>query len=83
MNHPTMRAKFAVASVTKHEGGSETVSFNAVCKSGGYPEDGSDEDNTFAKFSPSAHCSIQITNPALHGKFESGQKFYVDFTPAP
>lgn len=78
----TMRAKFAVSHVVKHEGGSETVNFTAVSKSGGYPADGSDEDNTFAKWTPSAQCSIQITNPELQGKFEPGQKFYVDFTPA-
>lgn len=78
----TMRAKFQVSNVVKHEGGNEIVSFSAVGKSGPYPADGSDDDNTFAKWTPSAQCSIQITNPALHGKFESGQKFYVDFTPA-
>lgn len=77
-----MRAKFQVSSVTKNQGGSETLRFNAVSKSGAYPEDGSDEDNTYAKFSPTAFCEIQVANPALHGKFEPGQKFYVDFTPA-
>jgi hypothetical protein len=78
----TMRAKFIVSTVTKHAGPSEVVKFNAVAKSSAYPADGSDEDNTYAKWSPSAECSISITNPALHGKFEPGQKFYVDFTPA-
>lgn len=82
MNNPTMRAKFVVSQVIKHEGGSETVSFGAVCKSGAYPEDGTDEDNTFSKWTPSAQCSMQITNPALQGQFEAGQKFYVDFSPA-
>lgn len=77
-----MRAKFQISSVTKNCGGSETVRFHAVAKSTSYPEDGSDEDNTYAKFSPSASCEIQIANPALAGKFEPGQKFYVDFTPA-
>lgn len=56
------------------------VKFHAVCKSGSYPEDGSDEDNTFAHFSPSASLEIQICNPALHGKLRPGQQFYVDFT---
>lgn len=78
----TMRAKFVVNGVTKHEGGNETVTMAAVPKSTAYPEDGSDEDNSFAKWSPSAHLSIHIANPALHGKFEQGQKFYADFTPA-
>lgn len=77
----TMRAKMQIASVTKHNGGNETLQFHAVAAKS-YGEDGSDEDNTFAKFSPSASLSITIANPALHGKFEAGQKYYVDFTPA-
>ena len=43
----TMRAKFVIASVEKHVGG-ERLKFSAVAKSGAYPTDGSDEDNTFA-----------------------------------
>ncbi|SDX13439.1 hypothetical protein SAMN05518669_103368 [Variovorax sp. YR634] len=76
-----MRAKFQIASVERF-GSSEKIKFHAVGKSTAYPEDGSDEDNTFAKFSPSASCEIHVCNPALFGKFEPGQKFYVDFTPA-
>lgn len=78
----TMRAKFAVTSITKHSDTCETINFNAVCKSGGYPSDGADEDNTFARWTPSASCQIQITNPDLVGKFTAGDKFYVDFTKA-
>lgn len=77
----TMRAKFQVSSVERFPQ-SDRVKFNAVGKSSAYPEDGSDEDNTYAQFSPSAMCEITIANPALLGKFEPGQKFYVDFTPA-
>lgn len=75
-----MRAKFVVKSVHRF-GGSEKVAFQAVSKSSNYPADGSDEDNTYAKFTPSADCSITITNPALLGKYSPGDKFYVDFTP--
>jgi len=78
----TMRAKFQVSSIEQFAG-SEKVKFHAVAKPSGYPVDGSDEDNTYAKFSPSANCEIHITNPALHGKFNPGEKFYVDFSPAP
>ena len=77
----TMRAKLKIQSVTKHEGG-ETLQFGAVCRSGGYPPDGIDENNTFAKFTPSAELKMYIANPALLGQFEPGQAFYVDFTPA-
>lgn len=77
---PTMRAKFQVSSVEKFAS-SEKVKFTAVGKTP-YPEDGSDEDNTYAKFSPAASCEIHIANPALFGKFAPGDKFYVDFTAA-
>ena len=77
----TMRAKFHLSSVEKFPTG-ERLKFNAVAKSSAYPEDGSDEDNTYAKFSPSASCEIFVANPALFGRFEPGERYYVDFTPA-
>lgn len=78
-----MRAKLQISSVTKHQGGNETLKFHGVSKPTGYGDDGLDEDNTFAKFSPSVNLEITIANPALLGQFEAGQKFYVDFTPVP
>jgi hypothetical protein len=77
-----MRAKFVIIGVEVSET-CERVSFSAVSKSTAYPADGSDEDNTYAHYSPSANCSITIANPALHGVYKAGQKFYVDFTPVP
>jgi hypothetical protein len=84
----TTRAKVYVESVklmgTK-EWPQEEVQFRAVGGSkvqAKYPPDGLDEDNTYAKFSPSADFRLTVANPALHGTFERGQKFYVDFTPA-
>jgi hypothetical protein len=78
---PTMRAKMQINRIERHHA-SETLHFGCVAKSGGYPEDGSDEDNTFAKFSPSGSLSLTVANPALIGKFNPGEKFYLDFTPA-
>jgi hypothetical protein len=82
----TMRAKMQVGFVQVHrntagETTQETLHMHAVAASK-YPEDGSDEDNTYAKFSPGAHLTINIANPALFGKFAVGEKYYVDFTPA-
>jgi len=77
-----MRAKVRCTKVELNEGNSENLYFSAVCKSGSYPGDGSDEDNTYARYSPSASFMISVANPALHGQFKPGQKFYVDFTPA-
>lgn len=75
-----MRAKLVVNHIAPGAT-SERLSFNAVAASA-YPSDGSDEDNTYAKWSPSAELGITITNPALIGQFAVGEKYYVDFTPA-
>ena len=77
-----MRAKMHVIKVERHIGGTEVLHMSPVAKSGPYPADGSDEDNTFARFSPVGSLSLTIANPALHGKFEPGKKYYVDFVPA-
>lgn len=78
----TMRAKL-VCNIVAASATSERLTFNAVAKSGAYPEDGLDEDNSFARWSPSATFTIDVANPALFGKFKQGDKFYVDFTPVP
>jgi hypothetical protein len=77
-----MRAKVVLETITQYQGNAESLKFRAVAKSSGYPENGTDEDNTYAKFSPSATFDITITNPALHGQFKCGEKYYVDFTSA-
>ena len=76
-----MRAKMKVTDVEKHSDLYEELRFSAVPKSEAYPEDGSDENNTFAKWTPTAELRMTITNPDLIGKFSEGQEFYVDFTP--
>ncbi len=84
----TMRAKLRVGAVMPYrhpetgETINETLYFHGVAKNSAYPADGSDEDNTFAKFSPAVNMNIVIANPALFGKFQNGDTFYVDFTPA-
>lgn len=88
---PTMRAKFQVSLVQENfypgpvregEKSSETLKFQAV-GAPEYPADGSCEDSTFSRFTPSADLSMSVTNPDLFGKFKVGDKFYADFTPAP
>lgn len=80
-----MRAKMAVESIQVYRSKAgvtqENIKFHAVAKKGSYPSDGSDEDNTYAKFSPSAVLEISITNPALIGKLNPGEFYYVDFSP--
>lgn len=80
-----MRAKVRVSAVLPYQVDGvttqERLMFSGVAKSGGYPSDGSDEDNTFAKFSPSVSFDMSIANPNLIGKFDVGDLFYVDFVP--
>lgn len=77
-----MRAKLVVESVTKNETG-ETLKFRAVGRKDAYPADGSDENNSFARFTPSASFEMFVANPELHGKYQPGDEYYVDFTKAP
>lgn len=81
----TMRAKLRVSNITpsrdkEGEIQCEQVRFDGVAKNSSYPEDGLDENNTYARFSPSAEFRITVANPALFGKFYIGDEFYVDFT---
>ncbi|MCA0278431.1 MAG: hypothetical protein LCH86_20740 [Proteobacteria bacterium] len=77
----TMRAKMKVSRVERWDG-ADKVTMNAVCRTSGYPADGSDEDNTYAKFSPQGELTLTIANPALVGMIEPGTTYYLDFTPA-
>ncbi len=76
-----MRAKMQVNKVERFPG-QDRITAVAVSRSTPYPEDGSDEDNTYAKFSPAGELSLTIANPALVGNIEPGKKFYLDFTKA-
>lgn len=77
-----MRAKMQIQKIEQHLGGTETLHLSAVAKSSGYPPDGSDDDNTYARWSPSGSLQLTIANQELHGKFRVGEKFYLDFTMA-
>ncbi|MCC6426295.1 MAG: hypothetical protein IT435_05690 [Phycisphaerales bacterium] len=74
---PKMRAKMRVNTVTR-DGYSEVLKMSAV-----YGGSTNDEDNSFAKTTPSAELNIMIANKELHGQFNPGDTFYVDFTPVP
>jgi hypothetical protein len=80
-----MRAKVRVTGIQPYPNADapsqETLTFNFPAKDGAYPADGSDEDQQFARFSPSGSLSLAIANPALIGKFAVGDTFYLDFVP--
>ena len=78
-----MRAKMRISHIETFDGyPQETLHFHAVSRSDNYPEDGSDENNTYAKFSPSGELKLTVANPALLGKFKQGEEYYLDFTKA-
>jgi hypothetical protein len=83
-----MRAKMQIQKIEQLGGygstgvTSETLHLVAVSRNGSYPADGSDEDNTYAKFSPFGELKLQVANPALIGQFKPGEKYYLDFTKA-
>lgn len=94
---PMMRAKLQVQGVTDIQTctanwtpenretvkSGERLTFMAVCLGRAYNEDGTgDEDNTYSRWSPQANLDLVCMNPALFGKFNVGDKFYVDFTAA-
>jgi hypothetical protein len=72
-----MRAKMQVQSVTKVLGGwSDIIEMSAV-----YGGTTNDEDNSFAKTTPSGTVKLNIANKELMGVYAPGDTFYVDFTP--
>jgi len=76
-----MRAKMKVSRVESFET-YQNLTFRAVCKSDGYPADGSDENNSFAKWTPTAALNMTVNNPDLFGKINEGEEYYLDFTKA-
>ena len=75
----SMRAKMKINHIDRRHEGQEPLYFNPVSRSDRYPDDGSDENNTYAKFSPSGMLSLTVANPALLGKFNEGETYYLDF----
>lgn len=70
-----MRAKMQVQSITI-QSYAEIVSMSAI-----YGGSTNDEDNSFAKTTPSGKIELTIANKELHGVYKPGDLFYVDFTP--
>lgn len=82
-----MRAKVRLSGVNRLTNGegelhSENLQFRGVSKSEGYGADGLDEDNTFARWTPSLDLRMCVNNPALHEMFKAGDVFYLNFVKA-
>lgn len=77
---PNMRAKVKITSIVQHET-HEDMTMNPVYANS-YPDDGVDENNSFARFTPSGEIKLTVNNPDLRGKFNAGDEYYVDFQKA-
>lgn len=81
-----MRAKFEVVKVETFRGKdketviSEQLKLNAAIAHTKYGENGENEDNDFARWTPSGELVMNITNPNLFGTMKEGDKYYLDFT---
>jgi len=80
-----MRAKMVCTRVEDTLDGETKVAeqqiFNAVCSddAGDFDENGYNENNSFALFTPSGVINLDVRNPDLFGKIAPGDEFYVDF----
>jgi hypothetical protein len=64
-----------VTCIKKWHKGSEEVELSCVTS-------GSEENKSFAKFTPQGNLRLVIENEALFGHFQPGDNFYVDLTKA-
>ncbi len=77
-NSPLMRAKFSCISLDKNEDENNPFEHPHFAPVVG---DGSTENESFSKFTPSGSLEMTITNPSLFGKINPGDVFYLDFIP--
>jgi hypothetical protein len=75
-----MRAKFQVQEVGYAIGGTKL----SMCPVGAsdYGPNGENEDNDFARYTPTGELRMFITNPEIKETFKPGDNFYIDFTRA-
>ena len=73
-----MRAKFRVATITRHAGmPGESVTLSPV-----YSSDPHSENHAFWSATPNGKVEMTITNPQACGVFELGAEYYLDFARA-
>ncbi len=73
-----MRAKMKVTAVVPGTA-SVNITMQAVSDKP-FDADGASEDNSWARWTPSASLSMTIANPDLLDAFKEGQTFFLDFT---
>lgn len=81
-----MIAKFQLVEVKQlgpspEEVTQENLRFIAVTEKP-FDKDGTSDDNSFARWTPTGNLEMAVTNPALFGEFKTGEKYYLHFTKA-
>ena len=71
------RCKVYVESVRKSQGGYETLELRGIMA------DEIPENKRFNSASPMIEMKIGVANPQVWGRLQPGDRFYVDFIPAP
>lgn len=83
MTVQNVKAKFWVKSVQHHYQGLSGADIHAEVTLapcyGTYPGGDSEENKSFAKWTPSGEIRMSITNPAAIEFFELGKPYYIDF----
>ena len=59
----------------------QRLTFQAVSEKP-FHQDGTSDDNSFAKWTPDGKLTMTVNNPALFGKLKVGEKYYLTFTKA-
>ena len=69
-----IRAKFVCETVLK-DSSNETVKLRAVTC------DGSKDNESWSKWTPSGELTMSVSNPAAHGAFVPGKSYFIDISP--
>lgn len=76
----TVRAKFKVFNIERSKDADPAGVWAKVEMQAAY-NDGDPSNASWSKWTPSAQCTMFITNPSAVDAFEVGKFYFVDFTP--
>lgn len=80
---PLMRAKFHCTTVVGNDHSTSGDNHYEDIHMAPVVGDGSTENESFSRYTPSGSLEFRITNPDLFGKIKPNDQFYLDFTPVP